>query len=498
MQKNKRLISLMLACFLLILSACSSNKESSTTESSGSGEKISEVNMVFFTTEIPKDLKLVQDEINKISEEKIKVRVKLTPINIGNYVQQMNLMLSSNEKADLMLVTSFFGYTSQVAKGQLLSLDDLVDKYGTDIKKAMDPDYLNAAKVSGKLYAVPTLRDMAGAPGINMRKDLVDKYNIDINKIKTLDDVESALKTIKENEKGITPIVPFQPGAQPTVVYNWFDPLGDTMGVLPNYDNNMKVVDLYETDEYEQFVKTMRRWYQEGLTLKNATTNADPGTSLVKSNVGFSYFSPQKPGIALQESQITAKPIVTTSLSKPVTTTSAVTTMMWGIPQSSQVPEAAMKFLNLMYGNKDIVNLLDWGIEGKHYVKVSDNVIKYPDGVNAGNNGYNLNMSFAMGNSFLSYVFEGNNPNLWSETEEFNKSAIKSKALGFNFDSSSVKTEVTAVTNVVGKYALGLESGVLDPNKSLPEFIKGLKAAGIDKIIAEKQKQLDEWAKTQK
>jgi len=172
--------------------------------------------------------------------------------------------------------------------------------------------------------------------------------------------------------------------------------------------------------------------------------------------------------------------------------------MMWGIPQSSKVPEAAMKFLNLMYADKDIVNLLSWGIEGKHYEKVSDNVIKYPDGVYAGNNGYNLNMSFAMGNSFLSYVFEGNDPNLWNQTAEFNKNAIKSKALGFNFDSSPVKTEVTAVSNVVSKYALGLEYGILDPDKSLPEFIKGLKAAGIDKIIAEKQKQLDKWAKTQK
>src|SRR3954464_10307419 len=105
MQKNKKFISIIMVCFLLLLSACSSNNQSSTNESSGSGEKISEVNMVFFVTETPKDLKLVQDEINKILEKKIKVRVKLTPINIGNYVQQMNLMLSSNEKADLMLVT---------------------------------------------------------------------------------------------------------------------------------------------------------------------------------------------------------------------------------------------------------------------------------------------------------------------------------------------------------------------------------------------------------
>ncbi|MDR4946742.1 ABC transporter substrate-binding protein [Neobacillus cucumis] len=497
MQTHKRLISMILVCFLILLSACSSNKKSSTNESSGAGGNIPEVNMVFFTTTVPKDLNLVQDEINKITKKKINAKVKLTPINIGNYVQQTNLMLSSNEKADLMLVTSFFGYTSQVAKGQLLPLDDLVDKYGQDIKKVMDPDYLNAAKVSGKMYAIPTLRDMAGASGINMRKDLVDKYHIDISKIKTLDDVESMLKTIKKNEPSITPIVPFQAGAQPTVVYNWFDPLGDTLGVLPNYDNNLKVVDLYETKDYAQFVEKMRKWHDEGLTLKNPTTNTEAGTNLVKSNVGFSYFSPQKPGIALQESQITTVPMVTTSLKEPVTTTSAVTTMMWGIPQGSKVPEASMKFLNLMYQDKDIVNLLDWGIEGKHYVKVSDNVIKYPDGVDAQNDGYNLNMSFAMGDSFLSYVFEGNDPNLWTQTEEFNKSALKSKALGFNFDSSPVKTEVTAVTNVVSKYALGLESGVLDPKTKLPEFISSLKAAGIEKIIKEKQKQLNEWAKNQ-
>lgn len=493
----KKLISIILVCFLLLLSACTSNKESSTNEGSGKGG-VSEINMVLFSGSVPKDLQLVQGEINKITEEKIKVKVKLTPINIGNYVQQTNLMLSSNEKVDLMLLASFFGYTSQAAKGQLLPLDDLVEKLGPDIKQVMDKDFLNAAKVGGKLYGVPTLRDMASASGINMRKDLVEKYSIDITKIKTLDDVEAVLKTIKENEKGITPLVPSNPGQQPTMIYNWFDRLGDGLGVLPNYDNNLKVVDLYETKEYAEFVKKMRKWQNEGLLMKNPSTNTETGTNLVKSNVGFSYFSPQKPGIALQESQNTAKPMVTTSLGEPVATTFGVTTMMWGIPQSSQVPEAAMKFLNLMYHDKELVNLLSWGIEGKHYEKVSDTVIKYPAGVDASNNGYNLNMSFAMGNSFLSYVFEGNDADLWKQTDEFNKRAIKSKALGFNFDPSPVKTEITAVTNVVNKYAVSLESGVLDPKTKLPEFIKNLKDAGIDKIIEEKQKQIDEWAKTQK
>jgi putative aldouronate transport system substrate-binding protein len=99
-----------------------------------------------------------------------------------------------------------------------------------------------------------------------------------------------------------------------------------------------------------------------------------------------------------------------------------------------------------------------------------------------------------MGNQFLTYTWKGDSKNLWNDMDGFNKSAVKSKALGFTFDSTSVKTEVAAVTNVTNQYALGLETGTLDPEKVLPQFISKLKGAGIDKIVAEKQKQLDTWA----
>jgi len=36
-------------------------------------------------------------------------------------------------------------------------------------------------------------------------------------------------------------------------------------------------------------------------------------------------------------------------------------------------------------------------------------------------------------------------------------------------------------------------TGSVDPESKLPEFIEKLKVAGIDKIIEEKQNQLDEW-----
>ena len=77
--------------------------------------------------------------------------------------------------------------------------------------------------------------------------------------------------------------------------------------------------------------------------------------------------------------------------------------------------------------------------------------------------------------------------------DAMNKSAKKSKAIGFLFDTANIKTEYASINNVIAQFKNSMENGAMDPDKNLPQFISKLKAAGIDKIVAEKQKQLDEW-----
>ncbi len=38
-----------------------------------------------------------------------------------------------------------------------------------------------------------------------------------------------------------------------------------------------------------------------------------------------------------------------------------------------------------------------------------------------------------------------------------------------------------------------IDCGCVDPETEIPRMIAALKEAGIDKIVAEKQRQLDEW-----
>ncbi|WP_375142942.1 DUF3502 domain-containing protein [Paenibacillus sp. D2_2] len=64
----------------------------------------------------------------------------------------------------------------------------------------------------------------------------------------------------------------------------------------------------------------------------------------------------------------------------------------------------------------------------------------------------------------------------------------------FVFNNADVKTEVANVSNVMLRYAIPLEYGVIpDIDKGLAELNKQMKAAGIDKIQAEMQKQIDEF-----
>jgi putative aldouronate transport system substrate-binding protein len=182
--------------------------------------------------------------------------------------------------------------------------------------------------------------------------------------------------------------------------------------------------------------------------------------------------------------------MVQVSLTDAVVQSSSASSFMLSIARNTTDPVSAMKFINLLYTDADVMNLLANGIEGKHYVIQENGLITRPEGVTE--TGYQFNQ-WEIGNNFLTHVWEGQDPDIWEQMKAFNASGIVSPALGFTFDQSPVKSEVAAVTNVIDQYKIGLESGTLEI-EYLDRFIRELKDAGIDRIIAEKQKQLDDWA----
>ena len=196
-------------------------------------------------------------------------------------------------------------------------------------------------------------------------------------------------------------------------------------------------------------------------------------------------------------SKTTGKNLASVPMTDLNTMTGTVVNFSWGVPTSCEHPEKVIQSLELVYTDTDLANLLNYGVEGVHYVtREGSQIIDYPEGVDSQSCGYG---SFIGSYGDITKTYQRA-----PITDEFIASipnymipnAPVSKYLGYNFDTSSVAAEVAAVNAVIGQYAPALECGIVDPNVVLPEFLSALETAGIDKVIAENQAQLDAWLAT--
>ena len=449
--------------------------------------------VVAYVCSEPADQQLVIDAMNEILLARYNLKIRTIVPNFSNYVQQLTLLLSSNEQLDIF---SELGarFSSDVANGSLYDMTDLLAQKGQGIVSAIGEKYLAAGQVAGRQYAVTTFRDLAKGFSFFMRADLCDKYNIDTTKITTLEQVGDALKIIYENEPEITPLCTTNT-AYPSYRMTDVDQLGDMMGVLLHMGQDLNVVNYYDTDEYEKLIRTFRDWFVKGYINADNVTSNITHQEVMKAGQGFAYFDASKPNVVSEEeAKCGGYKIYECKIIPAFTYTAAPATLQWVITSKCKNPEAAMTFLNSLYTDADVMNLIAWGIEGKHYVKTEDGHITYPEGVNASNSGYNLMRGWAFGNQAITYIWEGNPLSAWDDLKQFNADAYVSKAFGFTWNATGYETEIAAVTAVFDEYRVALEFGLLDPDTYLPIFRQKLHDAGIDKIVASKQAQLNAWA----
>lgn len=453
--------------------------------------------MAFRTNgKVPEEAQIrrVETAINHILRPKINAEVELMIIQSGSYKQQIALILSGNKQLDLMGVVPELT-ASAVAGGQLLDLTDLLRTHGQGILSQLSEELLGCGLFNGIQYAVPFQADTAVGMGFYvMRKDIADKYGIDVNKIKTYEELTKVFQIIHDNEPELTVVAPRNAGMS-FLEYNCsWDKLGDFFGVLEHYgQDDLKVVNLFETDAYKAYLEVMHEWYRRGFISNDVTNAIESGPEQVKAGTLFAYAHANKPGVLTQESIATGEEMVGCQVLETINWTSRA--WQWTIPANSRNPEKAMELMNLLYVDKDIINLLVYGIEGEDYVVHDDGRIGYPEGVNSSSVGYSMaSMLWSFGNAFNAYVWETNDPDIWDQTRKWNQSGFTSKAFGFVFDSTPVSIEIAEVQNVYDQYRMGLECGLVEPAEALDEMNQKLYAAGLQDVIDEKQRQLDLWA----
>ncbi|MHA7581440.1 ABC transporter substrate-binding protein [Paenibacillus vandeheii] len=510
-KRKKDYVSFVLSIVLcvVLLAGCGNESAGSTANSGGSGD--AKVEKIVFAmpsfNRIPDDISKITDAINAITIPQIGVEVDYKLYGPADYAQKVNLALQSGEQMDVF--TTFGQFTNYASKNQLYALDELLPEYGKELtailEKDFGPDLLKATTMDGKIYGIPVNKGMSLPTNIVYNADLLKKAGLSAEDIQSVEDLSSIFDKVKQTFPDVIPFGPINVNPSDTNLMfmlkgmHKVDFLSDTTGVGVVVGDEGKVRNFYDTEQFKNGVSMMREWFNKGYLEKDAATTSIGFSDTIASGRGFSFlggYSGMETSKAL--SAQTGKNVEMKRLVPYYFDTGAVNLVSWLVSSTTEAPEASVKFLNLLYTDQVLINTILYGIEGEDYVKVDEHHVRFPEGLDAATVPYTAMLSTGIvGSESLQYQLEGVN---WSDVElklKENKETEKSPYFGFVFDPREVKTQMSAVTNVVNQYLPALVCGVLDPDTMIPKFVQALNDAGADAIIQSKQKQLDEWIAAQ-
>ena len=490
----KKTISLGLAVAMAVSMAACGKSE---TEGSASKDNTIPIKWYVASAGTYTDVESVQKAVNEYVADQYDMNIVLQLIftDFANYPQKMQMVISSGEEYDICWTSNWNNnYYDNINKNAFLELDELLPKEASELQGSIDDYIWNSVKVDEKIYGVPNQQVFFKQNYVAIAKEYVEKYNLDTSKIHKLRDLEEFFLQIKKENPDIYPLAASNKGL---VGKNYlaigFEPLisQNVPGVIALDGTDTKVLNQYEElESLKEFYDLMYSWQQKGIVRQDAATVSDDAVPDIKAGKHVAALNATfKPGVeAIEKNNFGGKDVEFIMLSDAYISTDSMVSSLNAISRTSKNPEVAMKFLNLVNTDEKLYNLLCFGIEDVHYTLSEEGKVLVDD-----SKGYNPNADWVFGNQFNGLLREGQEEGVWEETKEANTVAEKSRILGFTFDSTSVTNELAAVNAVIDQYALPLETGAVDPDKTLPEFCSKLKAAGCDTVIEELQKQLDAW-----
>lgn len=426
------------------------------------------------------DLPNVLEKANKITEEKIGAKINIKLIDDGAYTERLRMYMASGEKFDLCFTGYVNPYLAAVKNGGLMELTDLID---TTSLRDVVPDYaFQALDIDGKVYAVPNSQGMATAPAYFVRKEVAEKYGLDkIDSVNGLEELEPYFEKMKKDF----------PKMYPVTTASSYDITEGYLNIneyclIDNNDQNHKVMFYQEHPLYEESCKRANDWFKKGYVRPDVETVGDLSTEMKAGRYCGSFTSIVPGALANYKNEfgIDAHAIQYAPTYMSVGQMSAAST---GISATSENPDKAIKLIELVNTDKEFLNLIQFGIEGVHYEKIDDNHVKSID-----RDQYYI-FPWKFGNAFNSYLFEGEEADRMEKTKAQNDESQKAIFLGFNVDTDPIKNELAQCDAVKSEYYDTLRYGAVDYKKILPTYISRLKQAGVEKIVAEVQSQLDVW-----
>ncbi|ODR43331.1 extracellular solute-binding protein [Eisenbergiella tayi] len=330
----------------------------------------------------------------------------------GSFFQQL---LASGEYPDLFATSEFQtkypgGVEGAVKDGIIMNVDDLIEEYATNfnrwVEESDDPLIQNKIRSdSGSIIKfgtiwLPPFDDGKTWYGMMVRKDLLDKYNLEAPV--TIDEYTNVLRTFKEN--GVKVPLAISAFTEAAMIAN--NPIASAYGVSVNdfqLDDSGNVHYSRTLDGYKDFLVLLNSWAKEGLIdndfisrkLVDSTKLFQNGTAGMVFEHSITIKGDLTAGKAIDpDFDLVACEYPKVNKDDELHLThvvSSVNSFSWQVASTSKHPVEAVKFVDFLM-NDDVVRMTAWGTEDSGcYTEdeegnrtYTDFVLNNPDGLEYG------------------------------------------------------------------------------------------------------------------
>lgn len=388
--KAKKMLGLLMAMVMVIvmLSACGKNEETpknsgstSTAEGEGADSSNEPITLTFFDKNTGDTFtNTVAQEITKRTGVTIEIQQPT-----GNPGEKLNLMLASGDYPDVILIDRTSDLVNKyISAGAIIPLNDLIEKYGPDVK-AMYGDVLNKTRYKdGNNYYLSNWYGLEKEPvlAFNIRKDLLKELAPDKAEGGvpfTADEFKKLLQDFKAKYPKID-------GKEMIALTMDGENFGGSIGTFKGmfglsayYNDNGTLKFDVKDPKYREMILYMNDLFRAGLVdkewavNKKATWEGKIAAGTVLASTG-AFWDSNNANILLRkdlgdEAQLFPYKVVGPGVDPSKTTYGGRGSLGWdaiSITKSNKDPVRTMKLMNFL-ASEEGQYLLMWGIEGQHW-----------------------------------------------------------------------------------------------------------------------------------
>ncbi|GHV67003.1 hypothetical protein AGMMS49928_03040 [Spirochaetia bacterium] len=463
-----------------------------------------EVTFIIYGDKTDRMTQFMANDMPKLLAEKglnIKMNLQVQPWT--EYASsQIELRYASGE--DFATWTDMPFIARCAGKGYLYDITDLIPKYAQSVLREIDKASFDSFSLNGRNYGLPigNIPNASVFFAVTARTDLMAE--VGITDLKTLDDVEKFYTTAKKLHPDYMGVAE----GSPTDTYGMVRMLSryisdknllflNELVITDASANNAQIWSYLESDEFKKYAAIARRWNQMGIIDPQVLSDGTIANSKwLASQAMFRNGNAGRPweevgSMKAQNPKAALRSFFVGDAKGPLVSRGTYSTA-FQISVNAKHPEAYLEVINLLYSDQKTYNYMTYGIEGTDYtLNAQGKIATRPN--------LQVIMPEWASNNAKWQIFEGYIDNaVINDYLHWNDGSILQKDIGFIFDLEPVKVEYAQIQAVTNEYVPPITYGFVNYDTAYPELLRRLKAAGIDKYMAEFQKQFNTWYSTKK